>query len=110
MQRKARVLALTVTATLLLAACATAPQSGPMSFFITSAGSGKGADLGGVAGADAHCQKPGHRRRRQLARHGAPTSARRACSRRPRAPHGTPWLPCTRATASAPAPGTTPKA
>jgi hypothetical protein len=28
-----------------------------MSFFVTSAGSGKGADLGGLAGADAHCQK-----------------------------------------------------
>ena len=27
-----------------------------MSFFITSAGPGKGADLGGVAGADAHCR------------------------------------------------------
>ncbi len=27
-----------------------------MSFFITSAGSGKGADLGGLGGADAHCQ------------------------------------------------------
>jgi hypothetical protein len=29
---------------------------GTLSFFITSAGSGKGADLGGLAGADAHCQ------------------------------------------------------
>jgi len=27
-----------------------------MSFFITSAGSGKGGDLGGLEGADAHCQ------------------------------------------------------
>jgi hypothetical protein len=27
-----------------------------MSFFITSTGSGKGGDLGGLAGADAHCQ------------------------------------------------------
>lgn len=27
------------------------------SFFITSEGAGKGADLGGLAGADAHCQK-----------------------------------------------------
>jgi hypothetical protein len=26
-----------------------------MSFFVTSKGSGKGADLGGIAGADAHC-------------------------------------------------------
>ena len=31
------------------------PQQ-PMSFFITSAGSGKGADLGGLAGADRVCQ------------------------------------------------------
>jgi len=28
-----------------------------LSFFITSAGSGNGANLGGIAGADAHCQK-----------------------------------------------------
>jgi len=28
----------------------------PMSFFITSEGSGDGADLGGLAGADGHCQ------------------------------------------------------
>ena len=40
-----------------LTACASAPSSGPMSFFITSAGSGRGADLGGLAGADAHCQR-----------------------------------------------------
>jgi len=55
----ARTLALTATAVAWLAACATAPSSGPMSFFITSAGIGKGADLGGLAGADAHCQKLG---------------------------------------------------
>lgn len=29
----------------------------PMGFFITSEGPGKGGDLGGLAGADAHCQK-----------------------------------------------------
>ena len=29
----------------------------PFSFFVTSSGLGKGADLGGLAGADAHCQK-----------------------------------------------------
>ncbi|MBV1797570.1 hypothetical protein [Siccirubricoccus sp. G192] len=35
-----------------------AQQANPaeMSFFVTSTGSGKGADLGGLAGADAHCQ------------------------------------------------------
>ena len=32
-------------------------QQNNMTFFITSAGPGKGADLGGLAGADAHCQK-----------------------------------------------------
>ena len=32
-------------------------EDNSMSFFITSAGSGKGGDLGGLQGADAHCQK-----------------------------------------------------
>ena len=32
------------------------PQEPPMTFFISSVGSGKGADLGGLAGADRHCQ------------------------------------------------------
>ena len=32
-------------------------EVGPFSFFVTSVGSGKGADLGGLEGADAHCQK-----------------------------------------------------
>jgi hypothetical protein len=32
-------------------------QQANMSFFVTSAGSGKGADLGGVAGADQRCQQ-----------------------------------------------------
>jgi hypothetical protein len=31
-------------------------QQNNMSFFVTSVGSGKGGDLGGIAGADAHCQ------------------------------------------------------
>src|SRR5258705_7746169 len=29
----------------------------PMSFFVTSVGMGHGANLGGLAGADAHCQQ-----------------------------------------------------
>jgi len=33
------------------------PARPPMTFFITSAGTGDGANLGGLAGADAHCQK-----------------------------------------------------
>jgi hypothetical protein len=32
-------------------------QQANMSFFVTSVGSGKGADLGGLAGADRHCQQ-----------------------------------------------------
>ena len=55
--KNARVLMLSATSALLLTACASAPSTGPMGFFITSAGSGKGADLGGLAGADAQCQK-----------------------------------------------------
>lgn len=47
----------TITGAALLAACTTlAPSTGSMGFFITSVGSGKGADLDGIAGADAHCQ------------------------------------------------------
>ncbi len=38
-------------------AATTASGAGhPMSFFVTSTGSGKGGDLGGLAGADRHCQ------------------------------------------------------
>ena len=33
------------------------PQAPNMSFFVTSASLGKGGDLGGLAGADAHCQQ-----------------------------------------------------
>ena len=32
------------------------PQSPNMTFFVTSTGPGKGADLGGLEGADRHCQ------------------------------------------------------
>ena len=56
--RRVPVLVLTTIATVtLVTACATSPATGPMSFFISSAGSGKGADLGGLAGADAMCQR-----------------------------------------------------
>jgi hypothetical protein len=56
--RSLRLLSLTTATLALLAACAMPSSStGPMSFFATSVGSGKGADLGGLAGADAHCQK-----------------------------------------------------
>ncbi len=49
----AALLALGGNSTVVLAQAA-APTG--MSFFITSAGSGKGADLGGLDGADRHCQ------------------------------------------------------
>ena len=49
-----------VIAAAFLAAGATAASaqqgSANMGFFVTSIGSGKGADLGGLAGADRHCQ------------------------------------------------------
>jgi len=52
-------------AALMSLACATQAQTAAaptsptatFSFFVTSTGLGKGADLGGLAGADAHCQK-----------------------------------------------------
>ena len=37
-------------------ACGMMPAKNPMSFFVTSAGNGRGADYGGLAGADKHCQ------------------------------------------------------
>lgn len=40
----------------LLSGVAVHAQQANMSFFVTSAGEGKGANLGGVAGADRHCQ------------------------------------------------------
>ena len=51
-----RVLSMVAAACLLAAAPASAQQA-DMTFFVTSAGPGKGADLGGLAGADAYCQK-----------------------------------------------------
>jgi hypothetical protein len=51
-----------VTVVLALSACApqanqqAASTANPMTFFLTSAGSGNGADLGGLAGADRRCQ------------------------------------------------------
>src|SRR3954468_7369785 len=58
---KIRIIA--VAGTALASACATntnqqpaATSSSPMTFFVTSVGSGKGGDLGGLEGADRHCQ------------------------------------------------------
>ena len=41
---------------LMFTVTAHAQSAADMSFFVTSAGSGKGGDLGGLAGADKHCQ------------------------------------------------------
>ncbi len=46
---------LLVTALTLAGAATALAQDNTMSFFVTSQGSGKGADLGGLVGADAHC-------------------------------------------------------
>jgi hypothetical protein len=54
---KAQFLSLCVATALIAAAGGAAlAQQNNMSFFVTSAGPGKGGDLGGLAGADAHCQ------------------------------------------------------
>src|SRR3974390_1032283 len=41
----------------LFSAAPAAAQQANMSFFVTSVGMGKGAELGGLAGADRHCQE-----------------------------------------------------
>lgn len=54
---KRTCLALAAVAAVTLAGCTTAPSSSTApSFFVTSANPGKGADFGGLAGADAFCQ------------------------------------------------------
>ncbi|QPC93914.1 hypothetical protein [Mesorhizobium sp. INR15] len=50
-----RRLLLATAAALIAAAGVAYSQNATMSFFVTSVGSGKGADLGGLKGADAHC-------------------------------------------------------
>ena len=47
--------AVLATAGLAVTAVVEAQTPSKASFFLTSVGSGKGADLGGLAGADAHC-------------------------------------------------------
>ena len=53
---KATLLAAAGLSTLIAAGCASMMGPSDMTFFITSAGPGRGADLGGVEGADRHCQ------------------------------------------------------
>ena len=47
----------TASAALAVSCASAPPATGPMGFFVTSANPGDGANLGGLAGADAHCQK-----------------------------------------------------
>ena len=56
--KNAMRLSILITATLLSLGLSPSVQSqqADMTFFVTSAGPGKGGDLGGLAGADAHCQ------------------------------------------------------
>jgi hypothetical protein len=58
MDRTTQRTLLLMTGLAALVGCATdvAPGPGNMTFFVTSAGPGKGADLGGLDGADRHCQ------------------------------------------------------
>ena len=55
---KALTVLISLTAAGLLAGCAGMAGGGKsgLGFFVTSAGPGKGGDLGGLAGADKHCQ------------------------------------------------------
>jgi len=54
---KSIVIAAAAAATLAIAAPAVAQDATSMTFFVTSVGLGDGANLGGLAGADAHCMK-----------------------------------------------------
>lgn len=54
--QKLRLPALLSIALLGLAACGSMSPKNPTTFFVTSTGSPKGADFGGLAGADKHCQ------------------------------------------------------
>lgn len=57
MRRTLKIGFLSIVTALVAVGC-TSMQAGPpgMGFFVTSVGPGKGADLGGVEGADRHCQ------------------------------------------------------
>ena len=58
MNNTMRLLVITSATALSLSLSASAQsQQAGMTFFVTGVGPGKGADLGGLAGADAHCQE-----------------------------------------------------
>src|SRR3954465_243322 len=54
--KSALYLVLAATSLALLAASSAPALSADTTFFLTSAGPGKGGDLGGIEGADRHCQ------------------------------------------------------
>ncbi len=56
MQQSCSVLIALFTAALVLPIVPAAAQQSEMTFFVTSVGPGKGGDLGGLDGADKHCQ------------------------------------------------------
>ena len=57
MHRSVRWTLLAAASSALVVGCATAQSGGSgMTFFVTSVGPGKGGDLGGLEGADRHCQ------------------------------------------------------
>jgi hypothetical protein len=75
MRRTSLVLALASSIALVgvgLGYGSSATAQSTMSFFLTSANPGKGADLGGLAGADAHCQALASALTAPAARPGAP--------------------------------------
>jgi hypothetical protein len=53
---RAKILCLVAAGLVSWASAAGAQSPAEMTFFVTSVGLGKGGDLGGLAGADAHCQ------------------------------------------------------
>ena len=61
MQSRIKIAFLASTAAIFGACAPMSPMSqsatSPMSFFVTSANPGKGGDLGGLAGADAYCER-----------------------------------------------------
>jgi hypothetical protein len=56
MNKRNNLVMLASAIVLLLGSVECRAQQSDISFFVTSAGSGKGGDLGGLAGADQHCQ------------------------------------------------------
>ncbi|MFT5722037.1 MAG: hypothetical protein ACI9W6_002355 [Motiliproteus sp.] len=54
---KKTIITMTLAASALLGSLVAEAAERPMGFFVTSVGMGKGADLGGLEGADAHCHK-----------------------------------------------------